>query len=144
MAIITHPEHWPVDNQEVRMRKGPLVRVQKAPGQYVKMYEADAIRLGLLQEKSKPAGGDKMRKPERNKAVEPETTDQPADPPKPDDDFTIIPGVGAATARALAAHGITTFEQLDDAVHRQGADSLDFLPDKTVDAIDLYFQQEAE
>jgi predicted flap endonuclease-1-like 5' DNA nuclease len=99
-----------VDNQEVRMSKGQLIRVQVGPGRFVKMYEADAIAAGYMaapQAKAQPPAQNKMRLPAENKAPELE----PEEVPEPDD-FTVIDGVGPATARALAANGITTFAQL--------------------------------
>lgn len=107
------------------MKKGPLIKVQLAPGQYVKMYQADAIAKGLIEPpatKMQPPAQNKMRQPEAEKTPEPE----------PADDFTEIPGVGPATARALAAHGITTFEQL-----RQ-AGELDYVTAATMAAIEAW------
>jgi predicted flap endonuclease-1-like 5' DNA nuclease len=93
------------------------------------MYRADAEKLGLIQpqtgKKQQPQPPNKMQQPEEDKAVS-----EPKEPePKPQaDDFTEIDGVGQATARALVAHGITSFEQLRDA-------DLTFLPEKTAQAI---------
>ncbi len=97
------------------MSKGKLIRVQISPGRFVKMYEADAVAKGLIaapQEKAQPPARNKMRLPEQDKAPEP--VEEPAQEQQADD-FTTIPGVGPATARALAASGITTFAQLRDA-----------------------------
>ena len=108
------------------MNKGPLVKVEIRPGQFVKMYRDDAIAAGHLkakepvQNKMQPQPANKMRLPEEDK--EPD--------PAPADDFTSIPGVGPATARALVAHGITTFEQLRD------AENLDYLTETVKAAIE--------
>jgi predicted flap endonuclease-1-like 5' DNA nuclease len=125
MAIIFDPKSWPVDNQRTRQQKGRLIRVQIGPDQYRKMYEADAERLGLIKARSKPE--DKMiERPADTKAEEPVKAD----------DFTAIPGVGKAAARALVAHGITTFEQL-----RQ-AGELDYLSGKINRAIEEWRQND--
>jgi len=99
--------------------------------------------------KSRPAAKDKMRRSELDKAVRSKAEEGPevapqkaAEETKPagglagrsglqqtpagsslaeTDDFKAIDGVGLATARALAAHGIETFEELHD------AGQLDFL-----------------
>ncbi len=122
---IINPKDWQVDNQQTRSRKGKLVRVQ-LPGRVVKMYEADAIEKGYI--KGQPQAPNKMRIPSENKA-EPETPAE--ETPKPDD-FTTIPGIGPASARALVAHGITTFEQL-----RQ-AGELTYLTGKASGAIEAW------
>lgn len=110
------------------MKKGKLIRVQIGPGQYRKMYEADAIAAGHIkaakaaekpQEKQRPQTANKMREPEQEKAAQA-------------DDFTKIDGVGPATARALVAHGITTFDQLRHPVE------LDYLTPATVAAIETW------
>jgi predicted flap endonuclease-1-like 5' DNA nuclease len=106
MSIILDKKNWAVDNQQVRAKKGKLVRVQIRPGQFVKMYEVDAIAKGYI--KGKPQAENKMRLPTENKAV---LEEAPEEKPQADD-FTTIPGIGIATARALTTHGITTFEQL--------------------------------
>lgn len=98
MTILTDRETWKVDNQEVRMSKGKLIKVELRPGQFVKMYEADAIAQGLT--KAKPQAQNKMIEPEATKAE------------GQAEDLTTIPGIGPATVRALAAHGIINFEQL--------------------------------
>lgn len=128
MAIVTDPKTWPVDNQEVRMRKGPLVKVQIGPGQYIKMYREDAIKAGHI--KAQPPAQNKMRTPAADKAVEPpESVEEKTPEAPPADDFTAIDGVGPATARALVAHGITTFEQL------KAAGELSYLAPKANEAI---------
>jgi len=125
------------------MKKGPLVKVEISPGRLVKMYEADAIEQGLLKKKppkkKAPADRDKVQQPQRDKGA-PATTEKET-PPGPDtetitpsDDFTTITGVGLATARALAAHGVTTFAQL-----RAGG-ALDFLNAPTNQAIEEWRQ----
>lgn len=123
MAIVTSSKNWPVDNQEKRMKKGPLVRVEIAPGRVVKMYRADAIEQGYVEApetKEQPRRHDKQRLPEQNKEPEPE--------PEPDD-FTEIDGVGPATARAIVANGITTFDALRAA-------NLDFLSGSPLAAVE--------
>ncbi len=141
MAVIDS-SNWELVTQETNLKKGPLVKVKLSPGRYVKMYEADAIAQGLIDApvrqaqdrpvKSRPAAKDKMRRPEQDKAAKnraakaeegPEVNHR-AEITKPEaeaDDFKAIDGVGPATARALAAHGIETFEELHD------AGELDFL-----------------
>jgi predicted flap endonuclease-1-like 5' DNA nuclease len=123
MAVITNPKEWPVDNQEVRVKKGPLVKVEIGPGQFRKMYRSDAERLGLI--KAQAPAPNKMQLPAENKAPEPEPEQESA----PEDDFTAIPGVGKAAARALAAHGVATFDDL------RAAGELDYLSEKVNQAI---------
>ena len=109
------------------MSKGKLIRVELSPGRIVKMYEADAVAQGLIPApeakaqppatRQRPKPGDKQRLPQEDKDKAPEPVEEPAQPEeqddgRPQDDFTTIPGVGPATARALAASGITTFAQL--------------------------------
>ncbi len=116
------------------MSKGKLIRVELQPGRIVKMYEADAVAQGLIPApeakaqppatRQRPKPGDKQRLPQEDKDKAPE----PAQPEE-QDDFTVIDGVGPATARALAASGITTFAQLRD------AGTLDFLTAAANDAI---------
>jgi predicted flap endonuclease-1-like 5' DNA nuclease len=118
MSVITGLEEWPMDNQEVRMSKGRLIRVQTGRGQWVKMYEADAVAAGYI----------KAREPVQNKMVEPVANKEPE--PVRVDDFTAIPGVGRAAARALAANGITTFDGL------RAAGELDYLTAKVNQAIE--------
>ena len=116
------------------MSKGKLVRVELRKGQFVKMYEADAIAKGLLAPKAKPQATNKMRTPPENKSAPAETETGRAQPehtqPPAGDDFTTIPGIGKGTARALAANGITTFEQL------KAAGKLDYLTPKARQAIE--------
>jgi predicted flap endonuclease-1-like 5' DNA nuclease len=130
MSVIEPIDKWPLVTQELNMKKGPLVKVEIGPGQYVKMYEADAIKQGHI--KSKPAEKNKMLTPERDKAKE-EAKPQ-YEPPKTSDDFTEIAGVGPATARSLMAHGITTFQELID------AGDLDFVSPQTMKAIEEWRQ----
>ena len=135
-------------NEEVRMSKGPLVKVEISPGRTVKMHREDAIRQGLL--KAQPAAQNKAQAPAANKAQAPaqnkvgESTEAPADeygaqadisklPPLPDL-FKEIPGVGAATARALVARGIRTFEQLRQA----DLDEMDYLSSNVRQAIEAW------
>lgn len=135
-------------NEEVRMSKGPLVRVEISPGRTVKMHRDDAIRQGFL--KGQSAAQDKAQAPAANKAQAPaqnkagEGTEDPADeygaqadisklPPMPDP-FKDIPGVGAATARALVARGIRSFEQLRAA----NLDEMDYLSSNVRQAIEAW------
>ena len=131
MAVITDKKNWESVTQEKNMKKGPLVKIKIGRGQFVKMYEADAIAKGLLTSKAKPQADNKMRLPTaaQNKSIsqEPEVVSA-----SPADDFTTIQGVGPATARALVANGITTFEQL-----RQ-AGALTYLTPRTMQAIEKW------
>lgn len=128
-------------NSTERHKRGPLVRVELAPGRYAKMYRSDVEDQGM-QNRVHPADQDKLQRPQKskvappqsnklaaptaNKLVEPRVeSEQPAD-------FTTIKGIGLATARALVAHGITTFEQL-----RQAGD-LSYLASPTVAAIEKW------
>jgi predicted flap endonuclease-1-like 5' DNA nuclease len=131
MPVVTEKNLWPRVTQETNMKKGPLVKVQIGKGQYVKMYEADAIAQGKLPSKAKPAPANKMRDPAatQNKSV-PQEPEAESAPPEPADDFTTIPGIGKGTARALVANGITTFEQL------RLAGTLKYLTPKTRQAIE--------
>lgn len=109
MSIIDSRRNWPIDNQEARLKKGRLIRVEISPGRIVKMYEADAAARGYVVpqvEKALPPAQNKMRLPEEDKNAEAGKSQEPAD------DFTTIDGVGPATARALVVNGITTFAQL--------------------------------
>lgn len=106
------------------MGKGPLVKVELQPGRFVKMYRDDAIAAGLLdapepkKRRQKPA--DKMRAPAQDKSKSNVVvTDQPAGAraivTTVADDFTQIPGIGAATAEELRQRGFYTFEDLRNA-----------------------------
>lgn len=116
-------------NQKNRREKGPLVKVQIGPGQYVKMYRADAIAAGHLSEKTRPPAENKLRPPEDDKrqASGPER-DAVSVPPV---SFTDIPGVGRATVRLLAGRGITTLDQLRQA-------DLSFLPASARAAVEAW------
>jgi predicted flap endonuclease-1-like 5' DNA nuclease len=151
MAIVSR-KSFTVENQKTRASKGPLVRVELAPGQFVKMYEQDAIEAGHIQpkekpvekaeEKSRPPEGNKMRPPSGDKASTGSASGESADTAEsddaaagsghelPDDGMSSAPddfakhinGVGLATARLLNSHGIFTFDQL------RAAEDLSFLP----------------
>lgn len=112
------------------MNKGKLVNIQISPGRSVKMYESDAIAKGLLKAKPQPAN--KMQKPPQNKASKITPSEEKPEEKPPADDFTTISGVGPASERALAAHGITTFEQL------RAAEVLNYLPAKARAGIDAW------
>lgn len=128
--MIINSKEWPLINQEVRMNKGKLVNIQISPGRYVKMYESDAIAKGLLKAKPQPAN--KMQKPPQNKASKVTPSEEKPEEKPPTDDFTTISGVGPATARALMAHGIISFDQL------RSAGKLDYLSAKTMQAIEVW------
>lgn len=119
-------------------KSGPLVKVEISPGHVVKMYKEDAIAEGYLppEIKAMPPAENKMMPRSENKAagergsggageIKQETKTGP-------DDFTTIPGVGRATARALQARGVTTFEQL-----RQ-AGALDYVSESAMKAIEAW------
>lgn len=123
------------------MKKGPLIKVEISPGRYVKMYQADAEADGLVKpsEKALPATGNKMLPPSANKMAE--KTEGVADPgaaapadPAAADNFATIQGIGMASARALVARGITTFEQLRQATQ------LDFLSATARQAVEKWRQ----
>jgi predicted flap endonuclease-1-like 5' DNA nuclease len=131
MAVITDKKNWELVTQEKNMKKGPLVKIKIGRGQFVKMYEADAIAKGLLPSKAKPLTQNKMLDPTatQNKSA---PTEPEAESTPPVDDFTTIQGVGPATARALVANGITSFEQL-----RQ-AGALAYVTPRTMQAIEAW------
>jgi predicted flap endonuclease-1-like 5' DNA nuclease len=144
MATISS-ESFTKSTPQTRREKGPLVRVEKgAPGRYVKMYRADVERLGLVEkvhpaDKDKlklPAGGDKSQPPQGDKSLPPQGNKaaEPTPPAEPDD-FTEIDGVGKATARALAGHGIVTFDQL------KAAGTLDYITPAAMSAIEEWRQR---
>lgn len=117
MALI-NKDSFSDDNARIRTSKGPLIRVEIAPGRFVKMYRADAEAAGHIAPtatKAAPPAANKMMPPPENKTVPAHSTEAETD------DFTTIPGIGRASARALTARGITTFDQLRQAT------SLDFL-----------------
>jgi predicted flap endonuclease-1-like 5' DNA nuclease len=148
--MITDPKNWNKVSQAENQKKGKLITVEKFPGHFVKMYEADAMRLGLV--KPRAAGNDKLRPAEGNKLHSaersPETVaemiqaEQAVDDPQPPqgnpaealDDFATIPGLGPATARALQLNGIMTFEQL----RRTPAKDLAFLQQRALMAIEKW------
>lgn len=131
MAVVSR-KSFVQENQKTRANKGPLVRVELQPGRYVKMYEADAIAAGHIRprpepkQKARPPQENKIREPGGDKGAETAVT-PPAGAPagtaekmvetavSEPDDFTTIDGIGRATARLLAAHDITTFEELRQA-----------------------------
>lgn len=94
--------------------RGPMVKVIKGHGQYVKMYKKDAEALGLnfvpegkkAVTKEKKAPENKMIQPGENKAIEVKVQEK--------EDFTVINGIGASSDEALHAAGIHTFEDLLD------------------------------
>lgn len=127
---------------QTRREKGPLVRVEIAPGRFVKMYRADVETQGLA-DKVHPADKDKLKRPQGDKSQPPagdksqppqgnKTAEEPTPPASEPDDFATIHGVGKATARALVAHGIKTFEQL------KAAGTLDYLTPAAQAAIEAW------
>ena len=127
MTVIEPKKHWPIDSQDERKKKGPLIKIEIRPGQLVKMYEADAIKLGHL--KARGPAQNKMREPEANKTADEQTAA---------DDFKTIPGIGPAAARALEASGITTFEQL------RAAGEIPYLTDKANKALEEWRNRNAD
>jgi hypothetical protein len=125
MAVVSS-KSFGKDNAQTRGQKGPLVRIQIGPGQYRKMYEADAIAQGLIVGKAQPPAQDKQRQPAQDKQRQPPKEERPAD------DLSTIQGVGLATARMLAARGIATFDELRAA---SGAGKLNFLSSAAQTAI---------
>jgi predicted flap endonuclease-1-like 5' DNA nuclease len=132
MAVVSS-RSFTVSNEK-RTAKGKLMKVQLPAGNWVKMYEADAVVQGLIdapvaatESKARPPQENKMMPPAGDKKVvetavskEPatevqETAVSAAAPGEPDDFAKSINGVGLATARLLNAHGIITFEQLRSA-----------------------------
>ena len=115
MPVVKSMNTWEIDSQENRVKKGKLVKVQLSEGRFVKMHEADAIKQGHIQPKSKPATKDKMKLPERDKMREPEGEKAEEKTETPVADFAIISGIGPATARLIISNGINTFDQLKEA-----------------------------
>lgn len=122
MAILSS-KSFELDTPQSRTQKGPLIRVEISPGRFVKMYEQDAVAQGLVKPKQKKPGGNKLRRPQADKQGSggageqgSNSTEQtfPGEEPEADD-LTTIAGVGPATARALQARGLMTFEQLRQA-----------------------------
>lgn len=122
-----------------------MVRVELSPGRFVKMHRADvegteradavhpadAHKLKRPQgDKALPPAGDKRAPAQGDKAENPNS--QIPNPNEAADDFATIAGVGKATARALAAHGIRTFEQL------KAAGSLDYITPAAMSAIEAW------
>jgi hypothetical protein len=131
--VVVSSKSFGKDNAQTRGQKGPLVRIQIGPGQYRKMYEADAIAQGLIVGKAQPPAQDKQRQPAQDKQRQPgQDKAQPPKEEKPADDLSTIQGVGLATARMLAARGITTFDELRAA---SGAGKLNFLSSAAQTAI---------
>lgn len=124
---------------ETRREKGPLVRVEISPGRYVKMHRAD-VEARELTDKVHAADEDKLSRPQGNKSqppqgdkLQPPQGDKASPEPKAEpDDFATIEGVGKATARALVAHKITTFEQL------RVAGPLDYVTPQAMAAIEAW------
>jgi hypothetical protein len=127
-----------VDTPQTRAKRGPLVRVEISPGRFVKMHEQDAVAAGHIKPKGRPPQEeDKQRPAGGDKSGAGQPAGKPAGEPVTMDDLTTVAGVGRATARALQARGITTFEQL-----RQ-AGPLDYLSPQTMQAIEQWRQADA-
>lgn len=116
---------------QTRQAKGPLVRVELQPGRFVKMHKADADAQGLAYEgqKAQPPAQNKMLPPAGDKAVAVAPPAEPEGKAEPDD-FATIDGVGKATARALVAHGVKSFDQL------KAAGTLDYVTPAAMNAIE--------
>jgi predicted flap endonuclease-1-like 5' DNA nuclease len=115
------------------MNKGSLVRVQIGPNRFAKMYRQDAIARGLIAEpegrkpqKQRRPVADKRRRGAVNKAVKKQQMD----------DFSIIRGIGPATAETLHERGILTFEQLARA-------DVSWLPGRTRRAVEDWREKQA-
>lgn len=104
MTIIGSKSTWKVSNAATRAERGPLVRVKVGPGHWRNMRTQDAIDAGYIK-------GKVARTPEDKMASGPENKSAIADD-LPPEDFTVIEGVGKATARSLVAQGIRTLDQL--------------------------------
>lgn len=145
MTVVSS-DSFVLSTPQSRAAKGPLVRVELQPGRYVKMYRADAIEAGHIKPDPAPPGGTKKRTPAEDKAIRPEGDKSVPRPPAPTplnppeegkaDDLTVIQGVGQATARALKARGIASFDELRAALE---AGRLDFLTTHVRGAIEDYF-----
>jgi predicted flap endonuclease-1-like 5' DNA nuclease len=138
MAVLSS-KSFDVVNQKTRQQKGPLVRVELSPGRFVKMHREDAIAAGHIApqggEKNMPAAENKMRPAAEDKFHEPAGDKAPPTPQRGEEeeaDFTSIPGVGPATARALKARGIVTFAAL------RVAGQLDFISPQARGAIEQW------
>lgn len=129
MAVITGKSDWPISNQETRMKKGKLITVKNKSGAYVKMYEKDAENAGLIPKKEHAEVENKQRFPVEDKTV---SMSKPVD--SVPDDFTTIENVGPATARAIVAHGITTFGQL------RNAGKLNYISIRAMESIETWRQ----
>lgn len=115
------------------MNKGPLVKVKIGPNRFAKMYRQDAIARGLIPEpeekkpkKQRRPVADKMRRGAVNKAIKKHQAD----------DFSIIRGIGPATATILHVRGILTFEQLARA-------DVSWLPGRTRRAVEDWREKQA-
>lgn len=137
MAVIKSRSNWELQTEQSNKTKGPLIKVEIRTGQFLKMYESDAIAKGLIQKKAPPGknkmitpGGNKKQDPapDKNKAPTPEKTETE----NQSDDFTEISGVGPATQRALKTHGIETFQDL------MMATDLSFLTPGVVEVIEKW------
>jgi predicted flap endonuclease-1-like 5' DNA nuclease len=81
------------------------------------MYKKDAQARGLLApKKERCPTGDKARRPENDKVQRPDADKVsecvPVEPSPEADDFTVISGVGSATAEMLHERGLHTFDDL--------------------------------
>jgi len=142
MPVVNSKIEWVIRSQKTNQNKGPLIRVEIAPGMFVKKYREDAIAEGLIKDPKK-----KTKKPKKNKSLPP-SKDKNLPPEKEKkpvsadtisdesaqkaDDFKSIKGVGIGAARALESHGIVTFEQLRE------AGNLDYLTQKVNKSIQAW------
>lgn len=105
MPVIQSRNNWSIETEESRMKKGPLVRVEIRPGQFVKIHQSE------LKNPSKAIypQGDKLDHAavQNKQTIEPGPVD-----PVVFDDLAAIHGLGQASARALNENGILTFAQL--------------------------------
>jgi predicted flap endonuclease-1-like 5' DNA nuclease len=120
--------------------KGKLVRVEIAPGRFVKMYEADAKQV---QSKMQPQVQNKMVVPTQNKSVSlpveelsmeiDEIEEEGFEDVQEDvEEFTAIPGIGEAAAKKIIEQGIRNIIQLEQS-------NWNFLPKNARKALEEYF-----
>ena len=111
MAVLDS-KNFTISTPATRATRGKLVKVEIAPGRLVKMSEQDAIDKGLIKKRQPPQNKMIAPPPDNNMIPVPVTTGNKADDKPIADDFSSIPGIGAASARAIIANGITTLAQL--------------------------------
>jgi len=111
MPVIRDRSEWPLITDEKNRQRGKLIKVEIAPGRFVKMYESDVkgLKKPPKNKKADP-GQNKIKKPGGDKSAAQEQQAEQAE-----DSFAEIPGVGPATERALKERGILTFDDLREA-----------------------------